>query len=261
MEPSAAVRIKDGEHFPRPFRKLLSPRIRFAFFAAIAFCSLVVVQGIARDNQLLGTSTPPWIRAVVSLKLLSGDAAFTLLVTLVGAYLAYHQFSLAQQPHLSYNGIRSLQASFDKMANQRFYTVVLRNGGGGPAQVRRASYRVSMIDGPSYEGPDYSAVMAFLRRHDVVEGRDFMLYRLAPGETIRAGGDWLVLEIVEAVARERLEDLDITLEVGSVVGGLFSRQIFCIPRRWNYERREAAAARNEATPEADAVAPEPSGNA
>ncbi|WP_341887799.1 hypothetical protein [Variovorax sp. YR752] len=240
MQDPKSVVFRDGEDFPSQFRQISSPRAGLGFLVSIAFFACIVLLNIVRDNQLYAAPADSILATLLGLQLLSTDAAFTLLAALLAGYLGYRQFSLSQLPFLSYNGFRSANSTLDKAEGQRFYTVVLRNGGGGPARIRSTKYRVKNVDGTFCYGSDYAAVMHFLGEKGLIEGKDFMLYRLSPGETIRAGGDWLLLEIVESVARRQILALDVAIEVNSVVGGVFSREIYCIPRRWVRQREGAA---------------------
>lgn len=248
----------DSDQFPSPFREVSRPRLGCLFVAGLILCACIVIVNVLRDNDLVHLAPASAWESLLKLKILSTDAAFTLFAALLGALLGYRQFYQTQRPHLTYNCVRANTVTFDRTTQGRYWTTVLRNGGGGPAQVTSVRYRIRLVNGVTYEGEHYAEAMAFLRVNGIREGSDFVLFRLGRGETIRSGSDWLLLEIDYDRAFNEIEAIDISIGVTGVAGGRFERDIYCIPRRWREERALSFAAADKA--KAPAVRDRPSGD-
>ena len=232
----------DSKQFPGAFRELSRPRARYLFGVGIVLCLVLLGANIIRDNKLLHLAPSSILGMAVELKVIGSDAAITLFVGLVAGLLAYQQFYSVQRPYLTYNCLRTDTVTFDPSGSGRYWTTVLRNGGGGLARVTSVSYRIRLANGKTFESEHYAEVVAFLEANHIREGADFVLFRLSNGETIRAGSDWLVLEVGLEIAKQKVDAFDLTVHVTGVAGGCFMREIYCIPRRWEQARKTLTAA-------------------
>lgn len=227
----------DSLQFPTPFRELSRPKVSVLFVIGLLLCAGLIAANVLRDNELVAPPPGSIWHTLLNLKVIGNDAAVALFTALLTGLIAYRQFYQAQRPHLTYNCVRTNTVTFDQSAQGRYWTALIRNSGGGSARVTDVRYRIRLLNGATYEGGHYAQALAFLREHGIREGTDFVLFRLGQGETIRAGGDWLVLEIELNKAFATLVALDISIEVTGIAGGRFQRDIYCIPRRWIEERK------------------------
>jgi hypothetical protein len=224
--------LSDANHFPPPFHEVARPRARYWFAGGLLFCACVIVANVLRDNELAHPAPASFWQLLLQIKIIGNDAAMTLFAALLAGLLGYYQFYLAQSPHLTYNCVRTHTVTFDRTTQGKYWTTILRNSGGGPARVIGVRYEIRLRSGATLESGHYAETMAFLRANGLREGTDFVLFRLSPGETIRAGGDWLILEVDMARAFESVIAIDISIYVTGIAGGRFQRDIYCVPRRW-----------------------------
>ncbi len=163
--------------------------------------------------------------------LLDLRAAVTLFVSFVALAVGREQFALGLRPYLSYSNINP--TAEERKANKKSFRVVVRNEGTGLAVIHNVSYVLRLKD---------RAVESILQHETLVkrlkddagleERRHYELPRFSAGATIGKDKERDVFTLIDRLVGDLapLLALDIKLQYRGLLGDLYEKQIYCIPR-------------------------------
>lgn len=220
-------------------RRLVSATSFLGFLIAIVL--VLFFQSFVRDNC---ARLPPWyfLANVAGWKILDTGSAATLLIGLISAAWVNKQVILGYRPFFNYLCHQTPSSVFGLVKESEtinFWNVNLMNVGSGPAIVVRSFYRVWLGTNDSGGYGTYQDAINKLASNGFTPGRNFALRELSHGWSMAPKGESIIFEatlpsLFDQASREpaiRLRALDIKVEFKGLLEDLYTKEIYCIPRK------------------------------
>lgn len=195
-----------------------------------ALALIVAVQAvwseIANRPEFKGPGVPQALRFAW----LDSRAAVTLFMGLLALAVGRAQFALGIRPYLSYSNLNPTPD--ETKEGKKHLSVVIRNEGTGAAIIHEVMYHIK-LQGAAYEQiVGHEALVQRLADAQLKEDVDYKLPRFGPGATIGKDKEREVFRLLKMLSGELLavEALDMVIQYRGLLGDLYEKRVFCIPR-------------------------------
>ncbi|OGS05387.1 MAG: hypothetical protein A3G41_00660 [Elusimicrobia bacterium RIFCSPLOWO2_12_FULL_59_9] len=174
---------------------------------------------------------PSWLWAT---EILSPNVAASLLIGIISLGWAQAQFAASVKPFLTYSCLfHNAPVTALESASKKIFRVTIQNPGMGLAIVHNMTYRIGVApnrarsDAPKLE---YCDAIKELESHKFKYGKDFVLGQMSFGAVIAPKDSLVVAEFPLEMAQS-LPQCDIEIEFEGILGDIYSKEIYCIPRQ------------------------------
>lgn len=193
---------------------------------------------------------------------LDGKVLSTVLMGALSLLYVRKQFSFGMRPIADYRSWEESSSHLGlgrKDAEQRFFSVHLANVGAGPMLVRRAEYRAGPTLPPGAYS-DFRSAISEVNRLGLRMGRDISVINLGVGTAMESRGERPVFEVdLGSSAVRLLKVFDVRIEFEGLLGDLYVKELFYVPRRGIDSLQPDAGAAQAAPKVATHVSPDATG--
>jgi hypothetical protein len=196
-----------------------------ALVALIIAVQAVVGEIVSRPGNKL-----PGLPSAFSFPWLDPRAAVTLFVGLLALAVGRAQFALGIRPYLSYSNLNPTPD--EAKEGKKYLSVVVRNEGTGAAIIHQVTYHLR-LKGAAYEAiVGHESLVQRLAEAQLKEDVDYRLPRFGKGATIGKDKEREVFRLLKMLSGElqSVEALDMSIQYRGLLGDLYEKRVFCIPR-------------------------------
>lgn len=200
----------------------------FALWSLSIFSLLLFVQAVLKDNKELIAHPPKWL---VSWKVLSAEAATTLLAGFITLMAAKLQFQLSTKPVLSVTiGDDDTEDRELRDHIPTRWRANLRNRGSGMALIKKISYFVRRKTGNLILEAEMNRdeLYAILLAAGFVESKDFSLPRIVAEATLESQGSTVLFAYNKAIFDSFW--IEAQFEYAGILGDTYLKDVPCLAR-------------------------------
>jgi hypothetical protein len=168
-----------------------------------------------------------------NLEFMSLDQATTIFVALLSTIIVREQYVESVTPYITYSCNQSSKPLIDLNEadeDELFWNSSFRNDGNGRALIESITYGIEFLDGSAFSSiSSFDELVDILKSRGLNNGLNCWVAYFSNGGSIRPEYDYPVFTAPLSCAR-RIRSLDVTMVYKNILGDVFEKNIYCIPR-------------------------------